>query len=158
MTLVSQKLWSIAHLVVFVLELKRNYTTWIRSAFLILQIVRILCGDPELARVVVNAGDEEGWAPLHSAVSSGHISAVEVLLEVGKQFIIIFLKSETLSMATSLRKFNWKTKTCSIIYSLSINSKVIHCSCLLNNDELIGLVLRSIWFNLFWKCIGRQCA
>ena len=53
--------------------------------------MRILCGDPELARVVVNAGDEEGWTPLHSAVSSGHIPAVEVLLEVGKQFIIIFL-------------------------------------------------------------------
>ena len=61
------------------------------AAFPILQIVRILCGDPELARVVVNAGDEEGWTPLHSAVSSGHIPAVEVLLEVGKQFIIIFL-------------------------------------------------------------------
>jgi ankyrin repeat protein len=41
--------------------------------------------DPELVQAVVNAGDEEGWTPLHSAVSIGHIPVVEVLLEAGKK-------------------------------------------------------------------------
>lgn len=33
---------------------------------------------------VVNSCDEEGWAPLHSAASSGNIKIVEILLNSGE--------------------------------------------------------------------------
>lgn len=47
-----------------------------------LQIVHILAGmDPSVSGI--NDGDEEGWAPLHSAVSSGRDDVVEALLQAG---------------------------------------------------------------------------
>ena len=46
------------------------------------QIVRILAGvNPSVSGV--NNGDEEGWTPLHSAVSSGRADVVETLLQAG---------------------------------------------------------------------------
>lgn len=39
--------------------------------------------DAEESRSVVNSGDEEGWVPLHSAVSIGNAEIVEVLLSKG---------------------------------------------------------------------------
>ncbi|KAH9298698.1 hypothetical protein KI387_030380, partial [Taxus chinensis] len=47
-----------------------------------LRLVRILAGiEPSLTGV--NGGDEEGWTPLHSAVSSGRDDVVEALLQAG---------------------------------------------------------------------------
>lgn len=34
---------------------------------------------------IVNSSDEEGWAPLHSAASSGNLKIVEILLNKGGQ-------------------------------------------------------------------------
>lgn len=34
---------------------------------------------------VVNSSDEEGWAPLHSAASSGNLKIVEILLNKGER-------------------------------------------------------------------------
>ncbi|MCO5575128.1 hypothetical protein L7F22_028925 [Adiantum nelumboides] len=46
-------------------------------------IVRFLCGISDPSHSIVNVGDEEGWTALHSAVSSGHLSIVEILLQAG---------------------------------------------------------------------------
>ena len=35
------------------------------------------------AASVLNAKDEEGWAPIHSAASTGNAQIVEILLERG---------------------------------------------------------------------------
>lgn len=37
----------------------------------------------------INSADEEGWAPLHSASSSGNVEIVKILLDRG--WIILFL-------------------------------------------------------------------
>lgn len=39
---------------------------------------------------VVNSCDEEGWAPLHSAASSGNVRIVEILLNSG-EYLRLFL-------------------------------------------------------------------
>ncbi|KDO83088.1 hypothetical protein CISIN_1g026440mg [Citrus sinensis] len=50
------------------------------------------CGHPEVVEIllsvdesanVVNAVDEEGWAPIHSAASIGNVTIVEMLLSKG---------------------------------------------------------------------------
>ena len=46
------------------------------------QVVRILsAADPSISGI--NNTDEEGWAPIHSAASSGHGEVVEILLSRG---------------------------------------------------------------------------
>eukprot|EP00249_Psilotum_nudum_P029227 c39701_g1_i1 orf=79-825(+) len=47
------------------------------------QIVSIFCQRLEASEVAMNSGDEEGWTPLHSAVSSGLWAVVEILLQAG---------------------------------------------------------------------------
>ena len=39
-------------------------------------------GDPAVSGV--NSTDEEGWAPIHSAASSGNMEIVEILLSRGE--------------------------------------------------------------------------
>lgn len=39
-------------------------------------------GDPAVSGV--NSTDEEGWAPIHSASSSGNVEIVEILLTRGE--------------------------------------------------------------------------
>lgn len=45
-------------------------------------MVEILLSVDESANVV-NAVDEEGWAPIHSAASIGNVTIVEMLLSKG---------------------------------------------------------------------------
>lgn len=40
--------------------------------------------DPSVSGI--NSVDEEGWAPLHSAASSGHTEIVEILISRGEGF------------------------------------------------------------------------
>lgn len=47
------------------------------------QIVKVLCGVSDPSQRFVNIEDEEGWTALHSAVSSGHVSITQILLEAG---------------------------------------------------------------------------
>lgn len=39
---------------------------------------------------VVNAVDEEGWAPVHSAASIGNVAIVEMLLSKGLKIEIVY--------------------------------------------------------------------
>lgn len=55
------------------------------NIFLIGQVVRILSAvDPSVSGV--NSVDEEGWAPLHSAASSGNVEIVDILLGRGDDY------------------------------------------------------------------------
>lgn len=51
---------------------------------LMYQVVEILSS---ASPSVVNSSDEEGWAPLHSAASSGNLELVEILLNRGEHMI-----------------------------------------------------------------------
>jgi ankyrin repeat protein len=48
----------------------------------IFQVVKILLSCDASAEVI-NSGDEEGWAPLHSAASIGNLEILEALLNKG---------------------------------------------------------------------------
>lgn len=48
-------------------------------------MVKILLSSDASAEVI-NCGDEEGWAPLHSAASIGNLEIVEALLNKGLFF------------------------------------------------------------------------
>lgn len=43
------------------------------------------------SKSMINSADEDGWAPLHSAASSGNIEIVEMLLSKGKGVKLNFL-------------------------------------------------------------------
>lgn len=46
------------------------------------QVVKILsAAEPSICGI--NSADEEGWAPLHTAASSGNVEIVEILLSRG---------------------------------------------------------------------------
>jgi 26S proteasome non-ATPase regulatory subunit 10 len=45
------------------------------------------CGGDAAANVL-NAKDEEGWAPIHSAASSGNSQIIDILLERGTSTIL----------------------------------------------------------------------
>jgi 26S proteasome non-ATPase regulatory subunit 10 len=47
------------------------------------QVVQLLTDGVDLNSSGINSGDEEGWTPLHSAVSTGSGDVVEVLLRSG---------------------------------------------------------------------------
>ena len=53
-------------------------------------MVEILLSVDESANVV-NAVDEEGWAPIHSAASIGNVTIVEMLLSKGSNKEIVFI-------------------------------------------------------------------
>ncbi|GMP28102.1 hypothetical protein CsSME_00003782 [Camellia sinensis var. sinensis] len=50
------------------------------------KVVKILsAADPSVTGI--NSADEEGWAPLQFAASSGNVEIVEILLSSGKEFL-----------------------------------------------------------------------
>jgi ankyrin repeat protein len=54
------------------------------------QVVKALVAADE-SKSMINSVDEDGWAPLHSAASSGNIEIVEMLLSKGKGVKLNFL-------------------------------------------------------------------
>lgn len=59
---------------------------WVKCFYGLIQVVRLLsASEPSVSGV--NSVDDEGWAPLHSAASSGNADIVEILLSRGDDFI-----------------------------------------------------------------------
>lgn len=54
------------------------------------QIVKLITSSDE-AKTVINSKDDEGWAPLHSAASSGNAELVELLLTRGMLHTLVCL-------------------------------------------------------------------
>lgn len=51
-------------------------------------MVRVLAdADPSVTGV--NSKDEEGWAPIHSAASSGHLEIVNILIDKGDLLLLL---------------------------------------------------------------------
>lgn len=70
------------------------------------------------SKSVINSADEEGWVPLHSAASIGHLEIVEILLSRGRSsyflpdiliYLFIFLL-ELLFILSILEVFTWLQK------------------------------------------------
>lgn len=64
------------------------------------------CGG-DAAASVLNAQDEEGWAPIHSAASSGNSQIVDILLERGTRPAQYVWVDCTIS-ATFFFKISWR--------------------------------------------------
>ncbi|CAD6214595.1 unnamed protein product [Miscanthus lutarioriparius] len=79
------------------------------------------CGG-DAAASVLNAKDEEGWAPIHSAASSGNSQIIDILLERGADVNLVTDGGRTaLHYATSKGRLNIAEKL--IAHGANVNKK-----------------------------------